>query len=259
VVNTVELIPFLTQYDFFILGFQLMFMLFTLYYILEELIELVSLKAAYFGRSWNQVDLLVIFLSLIHQSLNIYFVFTTNSQLKNLIQVKNEFADFQDLAFASNLFTGSIGLCCFFAWIKLFKYVSFNRTMTQLSRTLSKCANDVASFSVMFLIIFFGFAQAGYLWFGNQISDYGSFPATVLTLLRLILGDFVYADLATANRVLGPIFFLCYVFFCIFFLLNMFLAIINESYSAVKAEMAQETEGLVLGDFFLQVNYIQYL
>jgi len=39
----------------------------------------------------------------------------------------------------------------------------------------------------------------------------------------------------------------------------MFLAIINESYSAVKEEMAQETEGLVLGDFFLQVNYIQYL
>jgi len=252
VFNTVELIPFLTQYDFCILGFQFIFILFTLFYIIEELMEMVSLKGAYFARTWNQVDLLVIILSLIHQSLNIYFVLTTNSRLKYLIQVKDDFADFQDLAFASNLYTGSIGFCCFFTWIKLFKFVSFNRTMTQLSRTLSKCANDVANFSVMFFIIFFGFAQAGYLWFGSQISDYGSFPETVLTLLRLILGDFVYADLVSANRVLGPVFFLCYVFFCIFFILNMFLAIINESYGAVKEEMAQEKEGLVLGDFFLE-------
>ena len=125
--------------------------------------------------------------------------------------------------------------------------------MIQLARTLSHCAGDVASFLVMFLIIFFGFAQMGFLWFGNQITDYSSFSEVILTLLRLILGDFVYADLATANRVLGPLFFLCYVFFCLFFLLNMFLAIINESYSAVKEEMAAEKERLVLGDFFLQV------
>ena len=37
-----------------------------------------------------------------------------------------------------------------------------------------------------------------------------------------------------ANRVLGPIFFLSYVFFVFFVLLNMFLAIINDTYSEVK-------------------------
>jgi hypothetical protein len=214
--------------------------------------EMVSLGRSYFTSTWNLVDLLVIVLCLVHQTLNVYFVVSVNNQLEQRIRVEDDYSDFHDLALVANLFTGSIGLCCFFAWFKLFKYISFNRTMTQLSRTLAKCAGDVASFSVMFLIVFLGFAQTGYLWFGDQITDYSNFNETVLTLLRLILGDFVYSDLVAANRILGPGFFLCYVFFCLFFLLNMFLAIINESYQAVKIEMAAERQGLVLGDFFLQ-------
>ena len=44
-----------------------------------------------------------------------------------------------------------------------FKYISFNKTMTQLSSTLSRCAKDLAGFAVMFFIIFLAFAQLGYL------------------------------------------------------------------------------------------------
>ena len=99
-----------------------------------------------------------------------------------------------------------IAVCVFLAWIKLFKYISFNKTMTQLSSTLSRvctvpiihgllkylfeysilirlifnykstyltfsfqCAGDVLGFAVMFFIVFFAFAQLGYLLFGTQV------------------------------------------------------------------------------------------
>ncbi len=52
-----------------------------------------------------------------------------------------------------------------------------------------------------------------------------------------------------ANRILGPIFFLCYVFFVFFVLLNMFLAIINDTYSEVKAEIAAQRNEFELGDY----------
>ena len=39
---------------------------------------------------------------------------------------------------------------------------------------------------------------------------------------------------------MGPIFFLAYVFFVFFVLLNMFLAIINDTYSEVKEEIAAQ-------------------
>ena len=57
----------------------------------------------------------------------------------------------------------------FVAWAKLFKYLSFNKTMTQLSGTLSSAARDLAGFFVMFIIIFLAFVQLGYLLFGVQV------------------------------------------------------------------------------------------
>ncbi len=62
---------------------------------------------------------------------------------------------------------------------QIFKYISFNKTMTQLSSTMARCSKDLAGFAVMFFIIFFAFAQLGYLIFGTQISDFRSFGTSV--------------------------------------------------------------------------------
>ena len=70
---------------------------------------------------------------------------------------------------------------CLNVWraLQVFKYISFNRTMTQLSSTLSKCAKDLAGFAVMFFIFFLAFAQLGYLLFGTQIEEYSSFAMSM--------------------------------------------------------------------------------
>ena len=101
------------------------------------------------------------------------------------------------------MFTWSLGLCIFFAWVKMFKYVSFNKTMTQLSMTISRSSGDIGGFSVMFFIVFFAFAELGYLLFGTQLEDYRSVVVTIFTLVRFILGDYNFTDLETANRLLG--------------------------------------------------------
>ncbi len=62
-----------------------------------------------------------------------------------------------------------MALNVFAAWMKLFKYLSFNKTMTQLSQTLTVAAKDLSGFAVMFFIIYFAFVQLGYLLFGTQV------------------------------------------------------------------------------------------
>lgn len=52
-----------------------------------------------------------------------------------------------------------------------------------------------------------------------QVHDFRKFMDAVFTLLRTILGDFNFHEIEEANRVLGPIFFICYVFFVFFVLL----------------------------------------
>merc|ERR1719510_1518469 len=134
--------------------------------------------------------------------------------------------------------------------VMFFKYISFNKTMTQLASTLARCAGDVAGFGVMFFTVFFAFAQLGYLLFGTQVEDFSHFDDAIFTLLRTILGDFNFHEIESAHRVLGPIFFLSYVFFVFFVLLNMFLAIINDTYSEVKAEIAAKRNEFEIGDYF---------
>ncbi len=74
------------------------------------------------------------------------------------------------------------------------------------------------------------------------------------TLFRIILGDFNFQALQAANRVLGPLYFVLYVFFVFFVLLNMFLAIINDTYSEVKDELSQKQSEIEVTDFFKAVS-----
>lgn len=69
-------------------------------------------------------------------------------------------------------------------------------------------------------------------------------------MFRIILGDFDFDQLEAANRVLGPIFFMLFVFFVFFVLINMFLAIINDTYSEVKGDMANQKNEFEMGDYF---------
>lgn len=52
-----------------------------------------------------------------------------------------------------------------------------------------------------------------------QVKDFSTFYDAVFTLLRTILGDFDFHELERAQRILGPIFFITYVFFVFFVLL----------------------------------------
>ena len=70
------------------------------------------------------------------------------------------------------------------------------------------------------------------------------------TLFRIILGDFDFQAIEAANRVMGPIYFITYVFFVFFVLINMFLAIINDTYAEVKSDLSQQESEFELGDYF---------
>ncbi|GAB6028335.1 hypothetical protein CHUAL_002508 [Chamberlinius hualienensis] len=150
------------------------------------------------------------------------------------------------------LYDASTAVLVFLSWIKIFKYLSFNETMIQLSTTLIKCAKDVGGFAIMFFIIFLAYAQLGYLLFGPHLRNFSKVQTSIFTLMRLILGDFDYIALERANRIMGPLFFVTFVFFVFIILLNMFLAILSDTYTKIKSKMDQKhySEGLEIGKFF---------
>ncbi|CAJ1066583.1 polycystic kidney disease 2-like 1 protein [Xyrichtys novacula] len=251
-IRTVKLIRYVTYWDYFILGCEILFCLFIFYYAVEEILELRIHKFAYFKSIWNILDIIVILLAIIAIAFNVFRTIKVDSLLGHLLEHPNIYADFEFLAFWQTQYNNMNAVNLFFAWIKVFKYISFNKTMTQLSSTLGRCAKDILGFAIMFFIVFFAYAQLGYLLFGTEVESFSTFIKCIFTQFRIILGDFDYDAIDRANRVLGPIYFLTYVFFVFFVLLNMFLAIINDTYSEVKEELSTQKDELQITDIIKQ-------
>ena len=250
VIRPVKLIRYVSSFDFFVLICEMVFVAYIVYYIVEEILEIKKHKWSYFKAVWNILDVVIIFISAVCIAFNLYRYIKVNELLESLLVDNTQFIDFEFLCYWQTQYNNAVAGIIFISWIKIFKYVSFNKTMTQLSLTLSRCAKDVAGFAIMFFIVFLAYAQLGYLIFGTQVHDFSTFSYSIFTLFRIILGDFDFEAIETANRVLGPIFFLTYVFFVFFVLLNMFIAIINDTYGEIKSELAGQKSEIELGAFF---------
>ncbi|XP_055447686.1 polycystic kidney disease 2-like 1 protein [Psammomys obesus] len=251
-IRTVKLIRYVSNWDFFVVGCEVIFCVFIFYYVVEEILEIHRHRLHYLSSVWNVLDLVVILLSMVAVGFHIFRTLEVNRLMGRLLQQPDTYADFEFLAFWQTQYNNMNAVNLFFAWIKIFKYISFNKTMTQLSSTLARCAKDILGFAIMFFIVFFAYAQLGYLLFGTQVENFSTFVKCIFTQFRIILGDFDYNTIDNANRILGPVYFVTYVFFVFFVLLNMFLAIINDTYSEVKEELAGQKDELQLSDLLKQ-------
>ncbi|XP_008417977.2 polycystin-2 isoform X1 [Poecilia reticulata] len=238
--QTVRLIRYVSSWDYFVGVCEVAFCLFILYYVVEEVLEIHIHRLHYFKSMWNCLDILIVGLSVVAIIMSITRTAMARNLLSGLLENYTAHPSFEPLASLQAQFNNLAAVIVFFSWVKLFKFINFNKTMSQLSTTMSRCAKDLTGFAIMFFIIFLAYAQLAYLVFGTQVNDFSTFQASVFTQFRIILGDFDFSEIEEANPVLGPVYFTTFVFFIFFILMNMFLAIINDTYSEVKADMSQQ-------------------
>lgn len=127
-------------------------------------------------------------------------------------------------------------------WIKLFKYLNFFPDMRILTATLKVAAVPLGMFSIVMMIVLIGSGQGFFLAFGLDIWNFRSLPSSVLSLLRMAVGDFDYDGLQSSHYILGPSMFWLYIFLMLFILMSMFIALIAESYETAKKELNAEVD-----------------
>ncbi|XP_041049746.1 polycystic kidney disease 2-like 2 protein [Carcharodon carcharias] len=247
---TVKLLRYVSHFDFFLAACEVIFCFFICNQVIQEAIELHIHRMAYFKNFWNWLDFLIVLFSLLAIFYNIYRTIKVSLLLEKLLENSDTYQNLYFLAYWQNRYNVIIAFTVFIAWIKIFKYISFNMTMTQLSTTLSRCAKGIVGFAIMFFIVFFGYAQLGYLIFGTRVEHYHTFGNCIFTQFRIILGDFDFHEIEEANQILGPIYFITFVFSLFFVLLNVFLAIINDTYSEVKDDKTLQEVDFDIIDVF---------
>ena len=140
---------------------------------------------SYFTGVWNVLDILIICMAIVAMCFNVYRQVKVNDMLDNLIANDNVYMDFDFLCYWSMQYNNAMAFLVFLSWVKIFKYVSFNKVMTQLSLTMSRCAKDVSGFATMFAIVFIAYAQIGFLCFGTQLYEFSTFPKAMFEALLL--------------------------------------------------------------------------
>eukprot|EP00727_Mastigamoeba_balamuthi_P008270 m51a1_g4065 putative polycystin-2 (444) ;mRNA; r:746837-748939 len=138
------------------------------------------------------------------------------------ITVNDDFEDMETLAFQWTIlfYWGAFSLAL--ALITLFRYLNANARMSILWSTLDRASGDIATFLLFFGIIFIGFVVSAHLIYGYRLMDYKDFGMSILST-----------------------YFVIFLVIVIFVLLNMFIAIINDAYTAVN-EITSETPTLAL-------------
>ncbi len=119
VFRTVKLIRYVSTFDFFVLGCEGLYVLFILYYLVEEIIEIRIHKLQYLKSFWNILDIVVILISLICIVFNVYRTLTVGEKLDALLAKPDSFADFEFLSFWQVQFNSAIAITLFLAWIKV--------------------------------------------------------------------------------------------------------------------------------------------
>ncbi|CAO1427444.1 unnamed protein product [Diamesa hyperborea] len=241
--QVMNLLTFTTIFDYFLVVFEIIFFILVIWYSYEEVRDMMKQRKRYFTFFWNWIDLMIVLIAYYIIGFQLFRYVHIRNKIDTYKKNPERLFSFDVLSFWQLVYVNCLGICLFLIWIKVLKYINFNTTMKQFGNTLARSAKDLLGFAFMFVIVFVAFAQLGFILFGTENRDFRTFTDSVFTLMRTILGDFDYLAIEKANRTLGPIFFICYIFFVFFVLLNMFLAIINDTYSDVKSNSQPEDDG----------------
>jgi len=133
--RAVKLLRYVNAFDYFVLSCEILFLLFIIYYTIEETLEVkltidffclnfflkvINMKSAYFKSVMNCLDLIVIILSYICMSFNIYRQVQVNNLLdKLLVKQTKQYNDFSFLCYWQYQFNNVISATIFLAWIKV--------------------------------------------------------------------------------------------------------------------------------------------
>ncbi|KYQ92823.1 putative Ca2+ channel [Tieghemostelium lacteum] len=127
---------------------------------------------------------------------------------------------------------------------KTFRFLIVHKRLYVIWITLSQAKVQLITFTIMFIIVLFGFLFSGWTTFGTNMSGFDGFVNSLGTLLQFIIGNPPnYEEMAATNRALGPIYYLLFTIFVFFILVNVFVAIISNSFNQIS-ETIEKKKGM---------------
>jgi hypothetical protein len=130
-----------------------------------------------------------------------------------------------------------LGINSILTWMKLLKYLNAFPHMAMMTKTVTYAMAPSLSFLMMFFVFFMGYAQGLTMVFGGAIRDYSNIKFSMMSLFRALIGDFDVEAMMKADKFVGPVLFIIFIMVGMIFLINIFIAVLTESYDKAKIQV----------------------
>ncbi|XP_022779645.1 uncharacterized protein LOC111321123 [Stylophora pistillata] len=235
----------------FILACQIFLILFMLYFMYREGKQMYKQRRAYFRGFFNWMEVTLIICEFAMVILYFARLWEVDKNLMKLRYNPKDFVSFQYAGAADESLTVIMGVLVFLVTLRFLKLFRFNKRMALIGSTLGAVAKPLGMFCISFMIVYIAYATMAWLAFGIENDKFRNFLVVLETQMSIVLGDFDYDEFQSANRLLGPIYFFSFMYFSVFYLLNMFMAIINDTFSEVKSSNDKQKNEYEMVEFII--------
>ena len=222
---------------------------FMLYFLYREGKLIYKQRWAYFKGFWNWVEVILVVCEFLLIVLFLARLYEVDRNLLQLRENPNDYVGFQYAGNADSLMTCVLGVLVFFYILRFLRLLRFNKNFLVIGKTLSRISGPVLSFCLPFISGFLAFALLAFAMFGSELEDYSSFMRTLVTQFSMTLGDFDFEAIFTVNPTVATLYFFSFIGLNVMMLMNMFVAIINDSYAEIQEETAEIQNELEIIDY----------
>lgn len=239
-IQTIRLYRYIGNFSAALMTCEVIFAFLLLNWIVRDGKRLWRERKSFWKKTWNVVDIAITTLSI--TSLSLYFarlVFLT-SAIGKLREDRSKFVSFQYVVLLEEGVNAMVALVVLLINLKFLRMLRFNRKVSVLTSTVKASANKLASFMLMFLVIFLAYCFLVYLVFGPVLEDYRSFIRCMVSMMSMVLGNFAFYDLVDVNAIIGPAVFFTFMVFFQFILINMFIGILCDTFNDVRHDSEKQ-------------------
>eukprot|EP00392_Amoebophrya_sp_AT5.2_P008383 g8404.t1 len=191
----------------------------------------------YFFYAWNLLDVVIIALFWVHTGVQ-FSIFIESGKavfLPEFLGLPEVFIPFSSLRGGLAAMDGILSIIGLLAWLRTIKFFTLLDRFRILTRTIERTFEDLAVFALLLATIVFGFSVAFWVGFYNRedVPEFQSFLSSMSTLFFMLAKGVKLEFLFEENHWLPQALYVTYLIVVYFLLVNMFMAIVNDTYTLV--------------------------
>ncbi|CAF3978323.1 unnamed protein product [Rotaria sp. Silwood2] len=209
----------------------IIYLVLIIYLTLTEVRSLIRKRRTYFRVFWSYIEWSIIGCSWASFGL-VVWRYREMSRIGTIFHNTNgmQYLNLELVTSVDNYLACLLGLCCYFALIKLIGFFRFNRRLSVFNRTLQYAAKDLLHLTLQFSIIICAFITLFYLLFTTAVRSCSTLLLTTQMLFETFLLKFDTSELIAAHSFLGPFTFALFIFLLVFIGYTMFISLIIDAF-----------------------------